>query len=78
MSQAVSQLPHLFDVARRPSLESEVKRAILASWADRAAVEGDPPRRSPPGMRRRLPIDEISAAPGSIDREEEPGEASLP
>src|SRR5581483_8330984 len=39
MSQPFSRFLHPFDVARHPSLEPEVKRAILASWAsDRSAV----------------------------------------
>ena len=43
MSQPVSRYLHPFDVAHHPSLEPEVKRAILASWAsDRNAVESQP------------------------------------
>ena len=39
-----------FDVTRHPTLEPEVKRAILASWAsDAAAVESRPALRRPPG-----------------------------
>ncbi len=42
-----------FDVAQHPTLEPEVKRAILASWAsDRVAVESKPALRRPPGLRR--------------------------
>jgi hypothetical protein len=33
MSQPFSRHLHLFDRAHRPSLEPEVRRAMLASWA---------------------------------------------
>src|SRR3546814_11121195 len=43
MSQPFSRFLHPFDVSRHPSLEPEVKRAILASWAsDRCAVRTQP------------------------------------
>ena len=78
MSQSVSRFLHPFDIARHPSLEPEVKRAILASWAfDRVAVEVEPSRRRPPGIRRPVPIDDIFAALRSIDGQERSGEASL-
>ena len=78
MSQSVSRFLHPFDIARHPSLEPEVKRAILASWAfDRVAVEVEPSLRRPPGIRRPVPIDDIFAALRSIDGQERSGEASL-
>ena len=46
MSQPFARYLHPFDVAHHPSLEPEVKRAILASWAsDRHAVENQPAMR---------------------------------
>ena len=70
MSQPVSRLLHPFDVARHPSLEPEVKRAILASWAsDRHAVRDKPALRRPPGVGRALPLDDILAAMKSLDRD---------
>ena len=78
MSQPVSQFLHPHDVARHPSLNPEVKRAILASWAsDRAAVEGQPALRKPAGIRRTVSIDDIFAALRLVDRQEISGEASL-
>jgi hypothetical protein len=72
MSQAVSRYLHPFDIAGHPTLEPEVKRAILASWAsDRAAVEGQPALRRPPGTRRAVPIDEILAVLRSLDSEQQ-------
>ena len=77
MSQRLSPFLHPFDVARHPSLHPEAKRAILTSWAsDRAAVEGQPSLRNPPGMRRPIPVDDIFEALRSIDRQERSGEAS--
>lgn len=68
MSQPVSQFRHPFDIARHPTLEPEVKRAILASWAsDRAAVKGKPALRRPPGVKRPIPVDEVLAALKSLD-----------
>lgn len=68
MSQPVSRYLHPFEIAGHPTLEPEVKRAILASWAsDRAAVEGQPALRKPPGARRAVSIDEILAALRSLD-----------
>src|SRR5438874_706701 len=54
MSQPFSRFLHPFDVARHPSLEPEVKRSILASWAsDRSAVRDQPaPRKRQGGARR--------------------------
>ena len=68
MSQPFARYLHPFDVARHPSLEPEVKRAILASWAsDRCAVKDQPGLRKPPGARRAVPIDEVFAAMRSLD-----------
>lgn len=68
MSQPISRFLHPFDVAHHPSLEPEVKRAILASWAsDRSAVKDQPALRKPPGAKRAVPIDEVFAAMRSLD-----------
>lgn len=68
MSQPFSRFVHPFDVAHHPSLEPEVKRAILASWAsDRSAVKDQPAMRKPPGAKRAVPIDEVFAAMRSLD-----------
>ncbi|MBT2245988.1 MULTISPECIES: hypothetical protein [Sphingobium] len=68
MSQPFSRYLHPFDVAHHPSLEPEVKRAILASWAsDRSAVKDQPAMRKPPGAKRAVPIDEVFAAMRSLD-----------
>lgn len=71
MSQPFSRFLHPFDVARHPSLEPEVKRAILASWAsDRSAVPDNPALRRPPGARRPVPVDDVFAALRAIDGSE--------
>lgn len=68
MSQPFSHFLHPFDVAHHPSMEPEVKRAILASWAsDRSAVKDQPAMRKPPGARRAVPIDEVFATVRSLD-----------
>jgi hypothetical protein len=68
MSQPVSRFLHPFDVARHPSLEPEVKRAILARWAsDRSAVPNKPALRRPPGIRRPVPLDDVLTALRSLD-----------
>lgn len=74
MSQPFSRFLHPFDIARHPSLEPEVKRAILASWAsDRPAVRDHPALRKPPGAKRSVPIDEVLAAMRTLDEGREPG-----
>lgn len=74
MSQPVSRILHPFDIARHPSLEPEVKRAILASWAsDRAAVENQPALRKPPGHAKPVPLDDVLAALQTLDRTERSG-----
>lgn len=73
MSPPVSRYLHPFDIAAHPTLEPEVKRAILASWAsDRLAVKGKPALRKPPGAPRPVPIDDILAALRSLDGEQPP------
>lgn len=73
MSQPVSRYLHPFDIARHPTLEPEVKRAILASWAsDRSAVEGKPALRKPPGAPHPVSVDDILAALRSLDGERPP------
>lgn len=68
MSQPYARFLHPFDVARHPSLEPEVKRAILASWAsDRVAVENQPALRKPPGIRKPVHIDDVFAAMRTLD-----------
>lgn len=77
MSQPFSRFLHPFDVVRRPSLEPEVRRAILASWAsDRSAVEDHPALRKPPGANRAVPIDDVLKAMRALDRDSRAGEAS--
>ncbi|ATE63174.1 hypothetical protein [Rhizorhabdus dicambivorans] len=68
---SLSDFRRPFDVARHPTLEPEVKRAILASWAsDAAAVEGRPALRRPTPRARPVPIDEVMAALRSLDGKE--------
>ena len=77
MSQPFSRYLHPFDVAHNPSLEPEVKRAILASWAsDRVAVRDQPAMRKPPGAKRAVPIDDILAAIHALDMPAEGASAS--
>lgn len=69
MSQTISRILHPFDIARHPSLEPEVKRAILASWAsDRMAVENQPALRKPPGLDNPVRLDDVLAAMRMLDR----------
>ncbi len=64
----LSRFGNPFDVAQHPTLEPEVKRAILASWAsDRVAVEGKPALRRPPGVLRPMPVDDVLAALRTLD-----------
>ncbi|WP_447953204.1 hypothetical protein [Sphingopyxis chilensis] len=75
MSEPFSRFLHPFDVARHPSLEPEVKRALLASWAsDRSAVRSKPALRKPRGAPRAVPVDDVLAALRSLDG----GEARAP
>jgi hypothetical protein len=74
MSQPFSRFLHPFEVAHHPSLEPEVKRAILASWAsDRSAVRDQPALRKPPGARRAVPIDDVLAAMRALDKSGDSG-----
>jgi hypothetical protein len=68
MSQPFARYLHPFDVAHHPSLEPEVKRAILASWAsDRHAIENHPAMRHPPELKRPVSVDDVFAAMRSLD-----------
>ena len=68
MSQTVSRFVHPFDVVHHPTLEPEVKRAILASWAsDRVAVPDHPALRQPAGLDEPIPIDDVLAALHALD-----------
>lgn len=65
---SVPAFRHPFDIARHPTLEPEVKRAILASWAsDRVAVRDKPSMRRPPGTKQAVPVDEVIEALKSLD-----------
>ncbi|MBD3760537.1 hypothetical protein O4H52_09265 [Sphingomonadaceae bacterium G21617-S1] len=69
---SLSDFRRPFDIARHPTLEPEVKRAILASWAsDAAAVPGRPALRRPNRRARPVPFDEVMTALKSLDRREE-------
>jgi len=60
-----------FDIAKHPTLEPEVKRAILASWAsDAAAVEDAPTLRRPAGFGTAVPIDDVMGALKALDARE--------
>lgn len=68
MSQPASRFLHPFEVVRHPSLEPEVKRAILARWAsDRAAVPDKPALRKPPGAKRPVRVDDVLSALRLLD-----------
>jgi len=59
-----------FDVVKHPTLEPEVKRAILASWAsDAAAVRDRPDLRRPRGLKGPIPVRNILTALQSLDRQ---------
>ena len=65
---SLSDFRRPFDIARPPTLEPEVKRAILASWAsDAAAVKDRPALRKPPSRGHPVPFDEVMSALKSID-----------
>ena len=66
---SLSHFRHPFDIAKHPTLEPEVKRAILASWAsDAAAVEGRPALRRPRRGARPVPFDDVMSALKLLDR----------
>ena len=64
---SLSHFRHPLDVAKHPSLEPEVKRAILASWAsDAAAISGKPALR-PAELERPVRVDQVLDALKSLD-----------
>lgn len=66
---SLSHFRHPFDIARHPTLEPEVKRAILASWAsDAAAVRNKPHLRKPATGGRAVPVDDVLSALKSLDQ----------
>ena len=68
MSQPFARYLHPFDVTHNPSLEPEVKRAILASWAsDRNAVRDHPGMRQSPEIKGQVSVDDVDAAMRSLD-----------
>jgi hypothetical protein len=68
MAENLSDFRRPFDVTRHPTLEPEVKRAILASWAsDAAAVDSRPALRRPPGARHPVAVDEVLSALRALD-----------
>jgi hypothetical protein len=70
VSQSVSRFTHPFDVARHPTLEPEVKRAILASWAsDASAVPDQPALRRPADIEQPVPVDDVLAALRALDHD---------
>jgi hypothetical protein len=67
----LSHFRHPFDIVKHPSLEPEVKRAILAAWAsDRSAVRDRPSLRKPLGTAEPVALDDVLAALQSLDRRE--------
>jgi hypothetical protein len=63
-----SDFRHPLDIAQRPGLEPEVKRAILASWgSDAAAVPDRPGLRHPRGVKGPVPVDDIISALRGLD-----------
>jgi hypothetical protein len=68
MSQPVSRITHPFDIVYHPTLEPEVKRAILASWAsDAAAVPDQPALRRPEDIKKPVLVDDVLAALRALD-----------
>ena len=41
MSESFSRVIYPFEIARRPSLEPEVRRAIIARWSSQLSKESD-------------------------------------
>jgi hypothetical protein len=71
VSQPVSRFTHPFDIARHPTLEPEVKRAILASWAsDASAVPDQPALRRPGDIEQSVTVDDVLAALRALDGDE--------
>ena len=68
MSQTISRLNSPFEVARHPTLEPEVKRAILASWtSDASAVPDQPTLRHPAGVEHPVTVDDVLSALRALD-----------
>ena len=66
---ALSDFRRPFDIARHPTLEPEVKRAILASWAsDKAAVDSQPGLRRPDGLATHVHVDDVLSALRALDQ----------
>ena len=66
--ERLSDFRRPFDVTRHPTLEPEVKRAILASWAsDAAAIDSRPAYRHPAGVPAPVEIDEVLSALRALD-----------
>ena len=55
MSETFSRLLYPFELARRPNLEPEVKRAILARWSSNSRPVWS-------GAKRENPSDQVSSA----------------
>lgn len=73
MSRTISRFTHPFDVARHPTLEPEVKRTILASWAsDASAVPDQPSLRRPADIDQPVPVDDVLAALRVLDKDTPP------
>ncbi|WP_380871734.1 hypothetical protein ACFB49_26880 [Sphingomonas sp. DBB INV C78] len=71
----VGSARHPFTIAAHPTLEPEVKRAILANWAsDVHAVESCPTLRQPPGLDEPVSLDAVLGALKSVGREGLPGD----
>jgi len=70
MSKISSGLTHPFEIVHHPTLEPEVKRFILASWAsDAAAITGEPALRQPAEIANPVPIEDVLAALRALDGE---------
>lgn len=77
MSQPFSRYLHPFEVDRRPGLEPEVQRAILAAWASGRAISADPQRTATPSPpRRTASIDALLDASRGLDDQRAPGAAA--
>ena len=69
MSRSIPSYLDPFSLAGHPSMEPEVKRAILASWAsDQNTVENQPAMRQPPDLHKPVPIDDILDAMRTLDQ----------
>lgn len=69
MSGSILSYLDPFSVAGHPSMEPEVKRAILASWAsDKNAIENQPAMRQPPHLDKPVSIGDILDAMRTLDQ----------